>query len=131
VILLTDGEETCGGDPAAAIEKLKKAGTTVRVNIVGFAIDDANLAATFRHWADAGSGAYFDAQGGTALNEAMAQAMRPGFEIVDAQGNVVAEGLAGGEPVRVLPGTYTVRLAGRKTGQSVTITAKQKSAVKL
>ena len=131
VILLTDGEETCGGDPAAAIEKLKKAGTTVRVNIVGFAIDDANLAATFRHWADAGSGAYFDAQGGTALNEAMAQAMRPGFEIVDAQGNVVAEGLAGGEPVRVLPGTYTVRLAGRKTGQSVTVTAKQKSAVKL
>ena len=27
-----DGEETCGGDPAAAIEKLKKSGTTVRVN---------------------------------------------------------------------------------------------------
>jgi hypothetical protein len=65
------------------------------------------------------------------LNEAMAQAMRPGFEVVDAQGNVVAEGLAGAEAVRVLPGTYTVRLAGRKTGQSVTVTAKQKSAVKL
>jgi len=65
------------------------------------------------------------------LNEAMAQAMRAGFEIVEAQGNVVAESLEGGEPVRVLPGTYTVRLAGRKTGQSVTVTAKQKSAVKL
>jgi hypothetical protein len=131
VILLTDGEETCGGDPAVAIEKLKKAGTTVRVNIVGFAIDDAKLAATFRHWADAGNGAYFDTQGAAALNEAMAQALRPGFEVVDAQGNVVAEGLAGGEPVRVLPGSYTVRLAGRKTGQSVTVTTKQKSAVKL
>jgi von Willebrand factor type A domain len=130
VILLTDGEETCGGDPAAAIEKLKQAGTTVRVNIVGFAIDDAKLAATFRHWADAGSGAYFDAQGAAALNEAMAQAMRPGFEVVDAQGTVVAEGLAGGEPVRVLPGNYTVRLAGRKTGQSITVTAKQKATVK-
>ena len=114
VILLTDGEETCGGDPAAAIEKLKKAGTTVRVNIVGFAIDDAKLAATFRHWADAGSGAYFDAQGAAALNDAMAKAMRPGFEVVDAQGAVVGEGLAGGEPVRVMPGNYTVRLAGRK-----------------
>ena len=130
VILLTDGEETCGGDPAAAIEKLKKAGTTVRVNIVGFAIDDAKLAATFRHWADAGSGAYFDAQGAAALNEAMAQAMRPGFEVVDAQGAIVGEGLAGGEPVRVLPGNYTVRLAGRKTGQSVTVRAKEKTAVK-
>ena len=130
VILLTDGEETCGGDPAAAIEKLKKSGTTVRVNIVGFAIDDAKLAATFRHWADAGSGSYFDAQGAAALNEAMSQAMRPGFEVVDAQGAIVGEGLAGGEPVRVLPGSYTVRLAGRKTGQSVTVRAKEKTAVK-
>ena len=130
VILLTDGEETCGGDPAAAIEKLKKAGTTVRVNIVGFAIDDAKLAATFRHWADAGSGVYFDAQNATALNEAMAKAMRPGFEIVDAQGAIVGEGLAGGEPVRVVPGNYTVRLAGRKTGQAVTVRTKEKTAVK-
>jgi hypothetical protein len=92
--------------------------------------DDATLAATFRHWADAGSGAYFDAQGATALNEAMAKAMRPGFEVVDAQGAIVAEGLAGGEPVRVLPGNYTVRLAGRKTGQSVTVKAKEKATVK-
>ena len=131
IILLTDGEETCGGDPAAAIEKLKKAGATVRVNIVGLAIDDAQLAATFKHWADAGSGAYFDAQGAAALNDAMAKAMRPSFEVVDAQGVVVAEGLAGGEPVRVVPGTYTVRLVGHKTGQSVTVRATERTAVKL
>ncbi len=131
VILLTDGEETCGGDPAAAIEKLKKTGTSVRVNIVGLAIDDPTLAATFRHWADAGSGAYFDAQGAAALNDAMAKAMRPGFEVVDSQGAVVGEGLAGGEPVRVMPGNYTVRLAGRKgAGQSVTVKAKEKATVK-
>jgi phage baseplate assembly protein gpV len=131
VILLTDGEETCGGDPAAAIEKLKKAGTKVRVNIVGLAIDDANLAATFRHWADAGNGMYFDTQGAAALNDAMAKAMRPSFEIVNAQGAVVGEGLAGGDPVRVMPGNYTVRLAGGSgTPQSVTVKAKEKSTVK-
>jgi von Willebrand factor type A domain len=131
VILLTDGEETCGGDPAAAIEKLKKAGTKVRVNIVGLAIDDANLAATFRHWADAGNGMYFDTQGAAALNDAMAKAMRPSFEIVNAQGAVMGEGLAGGEPVRVIPGNYTVRLAGGKgAAQSVTVKAKEKSTVK-
>jgi von Willebrand factor type A domain-containing protein len=131
VILLTDGEETCGGDPAAAIDKLKKSGTSVRVNIVGLAIDDATLAATFRHWADAGSGTYFDAQGAAALNDAMAKAMRPSFEIVDAQGAVVGEGLAGGEPVRVMPGNYTVRLAGHKgAGQSVTVRAKERTTVK-
>jgi hypothetical protein len=132
VILLTDGEETCGGDPAAAIEKLRKSGTTVRVNIVGLAIDDAKLAETFKHWADAGGGAYFDAKGAEALNDAMAKAMRPTFEVVDAQGAVVAEGLAGGDAVRVMPGNYTVRLAGRKgAGQSATVRAKEKTAVKL
>jgi hypothetical protein len=56
--------------------------------------------------------------------------MRPGFEIVDAQGAIVGEGLAGGEPVRVVPGNYTVRLAGRKTGQAVTVRTKEKTAVK-
>ena len=54
VILLTDGEETCGGDPAAAIKALRAANTDVRVNIIGFAIDDEALRQTFesgRNWA--------------------------------------------------------------------------------
>ena len=40
IVLVTDGEETCGGDPAAAIERLRKAGIGTRVSIVGFALDD-------------------------------------------------------------------------------------------
>jgi hypothetical protein len=61
----------------------------------------------------------------------MAKAMRPSFEIVNAQGAVVGEGLAGGDPVRVMPGNYTVRLAGGSgTPQSVTVKAKEKSTVK-
>ena len=74
VILLTDGDETCGGDPAAAIEKLVKAG--VRVNIVGFAIDDAKLAATLRHWSDVAGGMYFEAQDARGLDAAMTQATK-------------------------------------------------------
>lgn len=131
VVLLTDGEETCGGDAAAAIEKLKKAGVAIRVNIVGFAIDDEKLAATFRHWADTGNGGYFDAKDAAGLNAALAQAMRPGFEVADAQGQAVAEGLAGGDPVSVMPGTYSVRLKGQKVAaQPVTVRAKETSPVK-
>ena len=69
VIVLTDGEETCGGDPAAAIEKLQQAGVSTRVNIVGFAIDDAELAVTFRHWSEAGNGSYFDAKDAAGLTQ--------------------------------------------------------------
>ena len=123
VILLTDGDETCGGDPAAAIEKLVKAG--VRVNIVGFAIDDAKLAATLRHWSDVAGGMYFEAQDARGLDAAMTEATKAGFTILSAQNQVVAEGTVGGEPVSVMPGSYTVKLSG-KTGRSQPITVKPK-----
>ncbi|HEV7716355.1 MAG TPA: VWA domain-containing protein, partial [Steroidobacteraceae bacterium] len=131
VILLTDGEETCGGDAAAEIDKLKKAGVGVRVNIVGFAIDDAKLAATFRHWADTSGGTYFDTQDAAGLDKALSQAMRPGFEVVDAQGHVTSAGLAGGDPVRVMPGNYTVRLKGQKgESQPAVVRAKETASVR-
>src|SRR5690606_32861851 len=46
VVLVTDGEETCDGDPAEAIRALADSGVDVRVNIAGFAIADPVLAQT-------------------------------------------------------------------------------------
>lgn len=132
VVLLTDGEETCDGDPAAAIAALKKAGITVRVNIVGFAIDDEKLAGTFRHWAELGSGSYFDAKNAAGLSKALTQSLRSSYEVVNAQGRVIASGITGGDPVSILPGTYTVRLKGQPNrAQPVTIEPKTTASVKL
>ncbi len=131
VVLLTDGEETCDGDPAAEIEKLQKAGLGVRVSIVGFAIDEPNLAVTFKQWAKAGNGAFFEANDAAGLSNALAQAMRPGFEVVDAKGQVVAEGVASSDPVKVMPGSYSVRLKGQKSPpQPVTVKQKETATVK-
>jgi hypothetical protein len=113
IVLVTDGEETCGGDPAAAIEKLRKAGLTTRVSIVGFALEDQQLAATFRRWADAGGGAFFDAKDAAGLDKALTESMRPGFEVVNAGGQVLASGIVGGEPVTVPAGNHSVRLKAR------------------
>lgn len=129
VIVLTDGDETCGGNPAAAMERLTKAG--MRVNIVGFAIDDAKLAGTLRHWADVAGGSYFEAKDAGSLDQAMMQATKAGFSIVSAQNQVVAEGAVGGEAVSVLPGTYTVRLSGSAgRTQPVTVKPKETASVK-
>jgi len=129
VILLTDGDETCGGDPATAIEKLTRAG--VRVNIVGFAIDDPKLHATLRHWADVAGGHYYEAKDAGSLDLAMTQATKSGFSILTTQGQVVAEGTVGGQPVSALPGTYTVRLSGSgNRTQPVTVKSKETSSVK-
>jgi hypothetical protein len=131
IVLVTDGEETCGGDPAGAIANLRKAGVTTRVSIVGFALDDAQLASTFRRWSDAGGGAFFDAKDAAGLDKSLAEALRPGFEVVNAQGQVLASGIVGGDPVSVPAGTHTVRIKGRKGAKPVTVNPKETATVAL
>jgi hypothetical protein len=108
VILVTDGEETCDGDPAAAIEALRAQGFDVRVNIVGFAIGDAALKAQFEEWAVLGGGEYFDAADESQLNTALQQALRVPFRVLNADGEEVAAGFVNGEPLQLPAGIYTV-----------------------
>ena len=130
IVLVTDGEETCGGDPAAAIANLRKAGITTRVSIVGFALDDRNLASTFQRWSDAGGGAYLDAKDAAGLDKAMIEALRPGYEVVNAQGQVLASGIAGGEAVSVPAGNHQVRIKGRaNSAKPVVVKPKETATV--
>ncbi len=132
IVLVTDGEETCGGDPAAAIANLRKAGVTTRISIVGFALDDKALADTFRRWSDAGGGAFFDAKDAAGLDKSRAEALRPGFEVVNAQGQVLASGIVGGEAVAVPAGSHSVRIRGRTIGgKPVVVKPKETAAVSL
>ncbi len=130
VVLITDGEETCGGDPAAEIEKLRKAGIGTRVSIVGFALDDQKLASTFQRWSDLGGGAFFDAKDAAGLDKALTAALRPGFEVVNAQGQVIASGIVGGDAVAAPAGNHTVRIkGGADAGKPVTVKPKETASV--
>lgn len=110
VVLVTDGEETCGGDPAQVIAGLRGQGYDVRVNIVGFDVADPALQALFQQWATAGGGIYLNAANAAELGNAIVQAVRPTFRIVDSSGNVVGTGMVGGDPVAVPAGVYTVEV---------------------
>lgn len=114
VILLTDGEETCDGDPAAALAALRSEGFDLRVNIVGFAIDDAELEENFARWADLGGGEYFSATNRDALAQALTRAVNPAFKIEDATGAVIAHGVADGAAIELAPGEYRVLAAGKR-----------------
>ena len=111
VVLMTDGEETCGGDPKAAIQALRAGGVDVRVNIVGFAVDEVVLKDTFREWARLGNGGFFDAQNGEQLKNAMRATLRPTYQVLSS-GKVVATGTVNGDPVEVPAGAYKVRVLG-------------------
>jgi hypothetical protein len=121
VVLVTDGEETCGGDPAAEIERLRAAGTDLRVNIVGFAIADQALKDTFRNWAQLGGGRFLDAGTEKELGAALVEAVRVPVEAVNTQGQVIANGFVDGAAMELPAGQYTVQTVGsapRTIGQA-------------
>jgi hypothetical protein len=107
-ILVTDGEETCGGDPAAVIRELVARGEDVRVNIVGFAIDELMLEETFADWARLGHGKYFNAKDKAELAASLRETIAVPFAVLDAAGAPVATGTVNGPPIDVEAGTYRV-----------------------
>lgn len=116
VVLITDGEETCGGDPAAAIRELRQAGIEVEVSIVGFAIDQLALKEQFRSWAKLGGGLYLDAADGEALQKAVRGAVATSFDVVQG-GKVITTGAVGGPAIDLPAGGYAVQVAGRTVGE--------------
>ncbi|MES9991250.1 MAG: VWA domain-containing protein [Candidatus Thiodiazotropha sp.] len=131
VVLITDGEETCDGDPAAVIEALQASGIDVRVNIVGFAIDDEGLKSQFRYWADLGGGNYHDATNADDLKQSMNHALQAPYEVLDAGGKIVASGTVGDAGVDLPPGEYRVQTRTTPTlqGEAIVVSEKKSSVV--
>jgi Mg-chelatase subunit ChlD len=111
VVLVTDGEETCDGDPEKVIQSLRDKGIDVTLNIVGFAIDDTNLESQFKSWSDLGGGRYFSAQGQEGLSQALKEALQIPYAVYDLSGGLVAEGVVGGGPLELEAGFYRVTVA--------------------
>lgn len=111
VILITDGEESCKGDFAAAAAALKAAGMNLTLNIVGFTLKSAAATAQLGGLAESTGGHYYGASNGTALARAvlMAAVDKLPYRILDAAGKEVAKGEAGvGKPHDLPPGNYRV-----------------------
>lgn len=75
IIVLSDGEETCGGDPVAVVQKLRAQGFNVTVHTVGFDVD-AKTRAQLEAIAKAGGGSYFDAKDAVALQSSLEEATK-------------------------------------------------------
>jgi hypothetical protein len=133
LILVTDGEETCDGDPAAVIRELAASGTDVRVNIVGFAIDELMLQETFAEWARLGNGRYFNAADGAALAASLRQSVERSYSVLDGAGKVVASGTVNGPPVTLDAGRYRVVVPEEpaRAAEDVTIEAEELTEISL
>lgn len=108
IVLLSDGEETCGGDPEAVISALAAKGFDLQLNIIGFALDDESLERQFEAWAELGDGRYFSATDSDALSHALDQALSTPYTVRDSSGNLVATGVVNGEALDLPQGLYKV-----------------------
>ena len=111
VILLTDGDERCGGNVEEAITALTDAGINVKLNIIGFAINDDEVRAKLQGWAELGNGVYFDADSAAELSNALAGSLPTVYQLFDLGGEIAGTGVVGAEPVEVAPGVYKIRIA--------------------
>ncbi len=71
IILVSDGEETCGGDPCALAEALKASDAAVTIHVVGYAVEEV-AREQLQCIARVSGGTYHDAGLLQALEEAMA-----------------------------------------------------------
>jgi len=72
IVLISDGKETCGGDPAAVAKKLRAKGIDITTHVVGLGVNDeekAQLAAI----AEAGGGKYYAANNAEELKKSLAE----------------------------------------------------------
>lgn len=75
IILLSDGEETCGGDPVQAVKDLLAAGFKVTVHTIGFKVDEKTKA-QLEAVAAAGNGKYYSANNTGELTSALTEATK-------------------------------------------------------
>ncbi len=70
VILVSDGEETCGGDPVQAVKDLIAKGFKLKLHAVGFNVDPKTQA-QLQAIAAAGGGQYYDARDPVSLGQSL------------------------------------------------------------
>jgi len=110
IVLVSDGIESCGGDPVQAARALREQG--IIVHLIGFGLGNAGDGdtASLRAVANASGGRYVTASSAEELKAALAQTVTTAFSVY--QGNTeVATGSLGSADVMLLPeGDYRVQL---------------------
>jgi hypothetical protein len=138
IVLVTDGEESCGGKPRKAGPELAALGVPLRLDIVGFTLTGKRVVDDLNAFVQPTGGRYYSAADGPALATALRDAVTPPaaveapvieaviappppppepviedfpYEIIDADGAKVATTTTlSGDSAELQPGTYSVVL---------------------
>lgn len=109
ILLVSDGMETCGGDPVQAAKELIGLGYNLSFHIIGFDISsDTGARDQLVEIAQATGGVYYDAESSEELRRALSLAAPFSYTVYDTEDNVVFAGRLGGSGPQLPAGSYTV-----------------------
>jgi Mg-chelatase subunit ChlD len=111
VVLVSDGDETCDGDPAQVATRIHADNPNIRFAVIGFNVGPEEWRARLSGIAQGGGGNYFDASDATQLVNALQQAVALTYRVLDEQGAEVFQGQLG-SPATLPTGHYTVEISG-------------------
>jgi len=108
LVLVTDGIESCGGDPVEAARELRAQG--IMVHLIGFGLGNAadEDAASLQAVADASGGRYVIAGSAEELKDALAQTVATSFSVFKGSIEVANGSLGSHEPLLLPAGNYRV-----------------------
>jgi hypothetical protein len=114
IVLISDGEETCGGNLADVERAYRGSDFEIVVHVVGFDIRGTEAERQLRSIAAMCKGRYYGAASSKELADALIDAIRPeGFSVFSpGGGGRVAAGPLNGPPIELPPGPYGVGVDG-------------------
>ena len=110
LVLVTDGIESCGGDPVRAARELREQG--IIVHLIGFGLGNAadEDAASLHAVANASGGRYVTAGSAEELKAALTQTVATSFSVFNGREEVATGSLGSVEPIFLPEGDYRVEL---------------------
>jgi len=110
LVLVTDGIESCGGDPVQAARELRDQG--IMVHLIGFGLGNAadEDAASLQAVANASGGRYVTAGSAEELKEALAQTVATSYSVFKGRTKVASGSLGSDESLFLPEGDYRVEL---------------------
>lgn len=98
LILVSDGLETCGGDPCASVREAREAGVDFRLHVVGFGIEEGDVS-QLECAAQAGGGLYLPAADAAQLADALGRAVAASAARDEPPATLSVRVIADGEPI--------------------------------
>ncbi len=110
VVLVTDGIESCGGDPVQAARDLRDRG--IIVHVIGFGMGNVadEDSASLQSIASASGGRYVTAGSAEELKAALAQTVATSFSVYKGSTEIAGGSLGSGTPLYLPEGDYRVEL---------------------